>query len=477
MIERSVQPAFAELGIWFQSRPYAMGGTSSGPEVALCEDSIFGLDIDVLSWDFGMTDNTHVGNMEMYFRQAGLHPNRPACVGLEIHGGSYDSRLKILRNLEDSGLTALYMPPQIMTAVVERIPDSMGLNSSDLLSMPPFLRSFKCEGVLEKGSPGCSAGKWTDVKSVCEAVKFRTGWHPGWYVFTRAILLHASWVRLSCFSYLHVFRKWHALLGNMISMALLELLDEALADMEKLDVSDPEMFYFDLKAQEDMDYDMFLQSNLTSSHGEMIRHKKEENQNFDIPFLFKHRAYCHTALLPAESRYLGILTETSRIGFFHYDKGVSRKKVESQPSNNSELSLVFEPRERQDCSLLLQVDYKDYFFLSEPEGTKKLTLPNMAELALYERPKMGLVGFSLAGCEWGKCDKAEARESGLELEEWEMHINGVQVTNFTTIEKSVSFVRHKDGQYFSPNEGGQYEIQVRVKAVGKFLRFSSFMIF
>lgn len=46
---------FASIGIEFVGRNYAVGGMSSAPEVALCADSIFGLDIDVLSWDYGMT--------------------------------------------------------------------------------------------------------------------------------------------------------------------------------------------------------------------------------------------------------------------------------------------------------------------------------------------------------------------------------------------------------------------------------------
>ena len=31
-----------------------MGGTNSFPELALCSQEVFGLDIDVLSWDYGM---------------------------------------------------------------------------------------------------------------------------------------------------------------------------------------------------------------------------------------------------------------------------------------------------------------------------------------------------------------------------------------------------------------------------------------
>lgn len=43
-MERSVKPIFEAVGIGFEGRNYAMGGMRSGPEFALCQESIFGLD-------------------------------------------------------------------------------------------------------------------------------------------------------------------------------------------------------------------------------------------------------------------------------------------------------------------------------------------------------------------------------------------------------------------------------------------------
>jgi hypothetical protein len=42
------------VGIAFEGRNRAMGGTNSFPELALCNQEVFGLDVDVLSWDYGM---------------------------------------------------------------------------------------------------------------------------------------------------------------------------------------------------------------------------------------------------------------------------------------------------------------------------------------------------------------------------------------------------------------------------------------
>ena len=43
-MEASVKSVFESVGIAFEGRSYAMGGMRSGPEFALCQESIFGLD-------------------------------------------------------------------------------------------------------------------------------------------------------------------------------------------------------------------------------------------------------------------------------------------------------------------------------------------------------------------------------------------------------------------------------------------------
>lgn len=60
VMERPMKNYFGALGIRFIGRNYAMGGTSSGEEIALCTESVFGADIDALSWDYGMVSTTFV---------------------------------------------------------------------------------------------------------------------------------------------------------------------------------------------------------------------------------------------------------------------------------------------------------------------------------------------------------------------------------------------------------------------------------
>jgi hypothetical protein len=45
---------FANIGLDWVTKNYAMGGTPSGEEVSLCFNSIFGRDVDSITWDYGM---------------------------------------------------------------------------------------------------------------------------------------------------------------------------------------------------------------------------------------------------------------------------------------------------------------------------------------------------------------------------------------------------------------------------------------
>jgi hypothetical protein len=43
-MEAAASPLFEAVGIAFEGRNYAMGGMPSSPEIALCQESIFGVD-------------------------------------------------------------------------------------------------------------------------------------------------------------------------------------------------------------------------------------------------------------------------------------------------------------------------------------------------------------------------------------------------------------------------------------------------
>jgi hypothetical protein len=153
-----------------------MGGTSSAPEIAMCVKEVFGTDIDVLSWDTGMTDGRNYAGMSQYFLRAAILPNRPALVAL--HPGGHKGRSDVMKQLEEIGLTSLILDDREEKAMNKIIPDTAGKSEEEIAAMPEFIRSFKCGKQIEKGDPGCGTEKFNST--ICTSRKFKTSWHPGW---------------------------------------------------------------------------------------------------------------------------------------------------------------------------------------------------------------------------------------------------------------------------------------------------------
>jgi hypothetical protein len=156
------------------------------PDVASCAKEIFGLDMDVLSWDFGMVDVAEYFKMYEYFLRNGIHPNRPANVGIYTSPPHF----KIVRELEDMGLIAFHYGT-VADASREHLPDTSVMTEDEIAALPPFIRNFKCGAEYEAGEPYCAGYKFN--LSVCPDRKYMVSWHPGWYV--QSVNL---WIRFGC---------------------------------------------------------------------------------------------------------------------------------------------------------------------------------------------------------------------------------------------------------------------------------------
>lgn len=176
VLTRGVQDIFAACGIDFVGRNYAMGGTSSGAEIALCSKEIYGTDFDVLVWDTGMTDGSEYFRMLMYFLRAGILAHQPAVVAL--HLGRDSGRVKAVQAAEDTGIPAFLMDEMEDRAIQDTIPDTFGLSDAEITEMPEFVRNFRCGKQVENGDPGCKESKFNTT--MCNGRKFRVSWHPGW---------------------------------------------------------------------------------------------------------------------------------------------------------------------------------------------------------------------------------------------------------------------------------------------------------
>jgi hypothetical protein len=155
---------------------------SSGYEVSMCSEAIFGTDIDVLSWDYAMADSGTGNTLLHYGYRAGLNPGRPALVGIHIDRTSSNSRLSRLQELQAMGLAVFWTSTDEEAKMRDAIPDTEGLSEEQIRTFPPFVRNFKCSGTVERGEPHCSDEKFN--LALCPLREGMTSWHYGWYVFS-----------------------------------------------------------------------------------------------------------------------------------------------------------------------------------------------------------------------------------------------------------------------------------------------------
>ena len=179
VMEDAVGDIFGSIGIDFEARNHAMGGTASGPEISLCEEAVFGTDADVISWDYGMCDGSWYFRKAMYNQRAGLNPNRPAIIDINMGGSEFATRLRSNKAVEERGLTTLYLNPAEFDAMEATIPDTFGLSEEQAQAMPIMVRHYKCQDAIEKGEPTCDLQKYTN-NDICPDRKGRVSWHPGW---------------------------------------------------------------------------------------------------------------------------------------------------------------------------------------------------------------------------------------------------------------------------------------------------------
>mmetsp|Transcript_17490 Transcript_17490/g.26477 ORF Transcript_17490/g.26477 Transcript_17490/m.26477 type:complete len:690 (-) Transcript_17490:415-2484(-) len=433
MMERSVKPIFKSVGIAFDGRNYAMGGMRSAPEIALCQESIFGVDADIITWDFGMTDVPHSWKHFLYLSRAGTHRNRPAFIGINIHGFDFEEKLSVYKKAEAKGLTTFYLSGEVIKNMQDVVPDMFGMNQEEIDAIPEYVRYFKCQNEIEKSDPGCADNKYNEA--LCSNRRHKAPWHPGW--------------------------KSNSLYGNLMAFFLIENLESTIEELIKEDF-DPATKLRELKDEEQKDYEIF--ANDGKLENVAIPGFLEESIVPDVhPDMIHHaQTICHTALAPSKLRYEGILTETDLKGIIDYEQGISKVKADKGKSEGP-MRLVFDEGQRNPpCPVLTKVDYKDFFYANEKDGWTSLSIPNDSEKQEYGpwTPR-GLIMVCFLICDWGKCPDGDIREPALKDEKLKMKVNGVNVVELIQTAEC-SIMKHDDGYFFEADDNGRYEIEVLI---------------
>lgn len=518
VLERDLQPTLKGIGLDFRVRNYAMGGVASGEEVAMCFNSIFGKDIDAITWDYGMTDGNDYHNIVLYLynaarlamvedevTQPGNIRRRPSLTLLHNSG---DYMTELLQIMQDLGMNMLVMDDKFQKEkMYPGFPDMFGMTDAQIADTPPFIQYFKCNNMIEAGDPGCADNKFN--MTMCTERNGRNTWHPGW--------------------------RYHALLGHTMAMTVFELLTEALKNLVELEPAEeetPQQRHTRLMKQlveedriEQAHYEHIFRQPVTMElkmvfeeyfwKGDLMEQNKEAMKDFRfIEKLTNEGAFCHTALLPAEMRYRGLLTnnpnETGTIldeGYEHSVRLSEIWKFESPQEEGKQASVFVSPYkgredhmvlgttddEYDECEEITNRDYKDFFYVSSQEGWRTVTFPNDAQKNYYTEFNMenieGWIFACMTNCPWGDCDGGDVRSSVVdgsfdakEFGRVEMEVNGVGVTDAKCFSKCCA-LRHADPDpkkrfRFTPNQEGKFVLRARITGATKysFARFSSFLV-
>jgi hypothetical protein len=437
----------------------------SSPEIALCQESLFGIDADLISWDFGMSDGHNYVQKLLYANRVGMHRNRPATMDIKIDGRTFGSRREQLKRVEEQGMSAMFIHPKKMKELENGIPDMYGMSIKDRANVAPYARDFKCKDTLEKGEPTCDSNKYNDA--ICPDRKHKASWHPGWHV--------------------------NAAYGTLLALFMTDMLIDAIKELGA-EPYDPLATIASLRREEDVEYIQFYESKPDLSE-ELVAKILDfgDKALMDVyAKLFRTRnVICHTGLLPSQIRFLGILTESDKVGTHDYDQGISKQQADADIATDEEkdkrpMRLVFDPSERQlSCPVDLQWDYKDYFYSNQNDGWTSITIPNMAERDHYKGPGAYEPEGIIMLC-FVYPDKNFRPDGDMQFEEIvngrvKLEVNGVAVTNFTKIQYC-GLLQHGDGDYyFKPSNSSHFEFRALVGKADEgmtdsFMRISSIIV-
>ncbi len=134
VMEATASAVFEASGLTLEARNYAMGGTSSAPEMSMCFAEIYGNDVDIFTWDFGMLEaRENLSGRFLHYAMRGFLSNSkiiPALVGLqqfqnkrvemmeELHSAWKDDALQ-----ESNGLALFLNDASYWKTMKANIPD------------------------------------------------------------------------------------------------------------------------------------------------------------------------------------------------------------------------------------------------------------------------------------------------------------------------------------------------------------------
>jgi len=467
-MERDLKGIFGSIGIDFEGRNHAMGAINSATAVSMCWKEIFGEDTDFFVYDYALTDLEFISLMLHYIYRGALSVSRPAAMMMPRGGRHAPTRYEVFEQLKARGLTVFFLDDKIVRTMKENVPDSFGLSEKEIDALPEYVRNYRCGSTFEHGEPYCRRDKFSTWGCSESVRRHQQNWHPGF--------------------------KGHALYGHSLSLFLTEALLGALRDLSKLlEVEDRTLLLSRLR-QEDIElHNNFLNAELPDLHKELLNLKfvnpSDNEPIIDNALFFKGPSMCHTAYLPSQTRYLGILTDTNQVGgpapFGEeaYFMGIEKEEALKTPPKNNQISLVYDinSRERKcEFPVTIKQDFEDAFLVNDNDSWAEITFPNNAEKRFYRynpNDYQGILMLHSKSCK--KCTNI-LNMTNLNDNAWEMKVNRQDVKEIIRVGGwgfAWFIVKGANGFHFEPDTNGQYTIEIKVNKKEHYLEIFDFVIY
>lgn len=487
--EQALRPVLRKIGINYVGRNMAAGATSSADEVSLCSTAYFGYEMDILTWDYGMTDGKVLWKQELYTRRAAMRsqlpplsddindvPSRPALIG--VHTNPHAAKVFASAGAANMTVVIMAYPGGPLNAV----PDTSAMKTQEEVdALPEMLRQFRCGAGYEKGGT-CKSHKYNDI--YCKERSHKASWHPG--------------------------HRMHGLEGNLFAMGILESMEDAMDELAELEPKDESKedakerltkLFWELNNAEQARFNEYV-GRLARLRGGWMGGESAVSDVLTQQDIVHTPSFCHIAKLPTDMRYRGLLTENFELTTINpaveltYDDGVQNTDAKMKPELQN-------PEPRQGEPLLIthlhnecpqrrtHIDNRDIFEVRSTDGWKSFTLPNDSQEKFYEdynvKTGKGLIMLCWGPCAWGKCESTDVRPMNKKKDpnagHLEMKVNGVVVTGYDGSGGGCHFMKHEGDPHsrlkWQPNEDGKFHITMRVAdaTVASYAKFSSFIFF
>jgi len=491
ILEDTLKEPFAALGITFVAKNRAVGGdlsaaggSGSVTELALCLESMYGLDIDVLSWDIsssslatGPDHSTGGGrggrdvrmNTDLWVNRAAAHPARPILF-LMLEDRSSD-RWDQFHRFGTKGIGVGLMSKSAYSSLKRsRIPDTNDrrrIENGDIL--PPALRYFLCNGATEgvttckdehhddvricpdKDGLICREHKW-DTQRQCDSIgnKYQVNWHPGW--------------------------KEHLLIGRLLGSFLFQALSEAAFDLKTLVSSmSTRGATMAIKGQvakkitdifdQDDDRDTFLFETtridiFEQGWGSLF---DGDNDRGNLrQKLFRSRAICRTSLLPSEIYADGLL---------------DRYASQHRNGTYSPLTLTSVQLNEGNCPAAV-TDYRNVFLIGNEEKEVRTHIPDELEEEYFRSTEPAgehLIILCFQICVDNMCARSRQGFHGTDQDQIEISIDE-EIVNRSVEMESCHILKSNNKSLWKTLSGHGYSLTFHLNEPNSFIEITSIII-